>query len=259
MIPISQEWLTTNVTVWMLMSLRIFGCFLTMPLFAFRAHPLRVRLVFALALAYSLLPLAATRLPAMPTEEATFFTAAMELAIGLMAGWIVRVGLMAFDIVAEVVALQTGLSFAANAYQDPSLSSGITSELLGLVAIAIAFALNLHLVFIDLIVRSFWVLPFGTWPAAWEWNGLLALVSQTFAFGVVLALPVIVIYLVINSAQAVLVRVSPQLNLFAIGFAISVPIAFLVLSIMIPAFPEAVERALEPAFAWIAEGLLSGR
>jgi flagellar biosynthetic protein FliR len=99
------------------------------------------------------------------------------------------------------------------------------------------------------------VLPFGTWPAAWNWTSVLALLSQTFAFGVVLSLPVIVVYLVINVAQAVLVRVSPQLNLFAIGFAISVPIAFLILSIVIPAFPEAVERALEPIFAWLNSGL----
>lgn len=242
----------------MLMSLRLFGCMLTMPMFAFRAHPLRVRLVFALVLAFCLLPLAITKLPVIPGAETSIFTAAVELAIGLAAGWAVRIGVMAFDIVAEVVALQTGLSFAANAYQDPNLASGITAELMGLVALAIAFALNIHLVFIDLIVRSFWVLPFGTWPTAWDWNSVLSLVSQAFAFGVVLSLPVIVVYLVINAAQAVLVRVSPQLNLFAIGFAISVPIAFLILSIIIPAFPEAVERALEPVFTWLNSGLSGG-
>lgn len=242
----------------MLMSLRLFGCMLTMPMFAFRAHPLRVRLVFALVLAFCLLPLAITKLPVVPGAETSIFTAAVELAIGLAAGWAVRIGVMAFDIVAEVVALQTGLSFAANAYQDPNLASGITAELMGLVALAIAFALNIHLVFIDLIVRSFWVLPFGTWPTAWDWNSVLSLVSQAFAFGVVLSLPVIVVYLVINAAQAVLVRVSPQLNLFAIGFAISVPIAFLILSIIIPAFPEAVERALEPVFTWLNSGLSGG-
>ena len=258
MVPISQEWLSSNVTILMLMSLRLFGCMLTMPMFAFRAHPLRVRLVFALVLAFCLLPLAITKLPAVPGAETSIFTAAVELAIGLAAGWAVRIGVMAFDIVAEVVALQTGLSFAANAYQDPNLASGITAELMGLVALAIAFALNIHLVFIDLIVRSFWVLPFGTWPTAWDWNSVLSLVSQAFAFGVVLSLPVIVVYLVINAAQAVLVRVSPQLNLFAIGFAISVPIAFLILSIIIPAFPEAVERALEPVFTWLNSGLSGG-
>ena len=255
MVPISQEWLTSNVTIFMLMSLRLFGCMMTMPLFAFRAHPLRVRLVFALVLAFCLLPLASTKLPFVPTAEASIFTAAVEFAIGLAAGWVVRIGVMAFDIVAEVIALQTGLSFAANAYQDPNLASGITAELLGLVALAIAFALNIHLVFLDLIVRSFWVLPFGTWPTAWNFTSVLSLLSETFAFGVVLSLPVIVVYLVINVAQAVLVRVSPQLNLFAIGFAISVPIAFLILSIVIPAFPEAVERALEPVFAWLNSGL----
>jgi flagellar biosynthetic protein FliR len=254
-VPISQEWLTSNVTIFMLMSLRLFGCMLTMPLFAFRAHPLRVRLVFVLVLAFCLLPLASTKLPSVPVEEASIFTAMVEFAIGLAAGWAVRVGMMAFDIVAEVIALQTGLSFAANAYQDPNLASGITAELLGLVALAIAFALNIHLVFIDLIVRSFWVLPFGTWPTGWDWSSVLSLVTQAFAFGAVLSLPVIVVYLVINTAQAVLVRVSPQLNLFAIGFAISVPIAFLILSIVIPAFPEAVVRALEPVFAWLNSGL----
>jgi flagellar biosynthetic protein FliR len=109
---------------------------------------------------------------------------------------------------------------------------------------------------LDILIQSFMVLPLGTWPAAWHWNSVLVLIQESFALGLILALPAIVIYFLFNLTQAVLARVSPQMNLFSVGFAIMIPVAFLVLTLLLPSFGDLVQRALESPFELIRAGLL---
>ena len=162
----------------------------------------------------------------------------------------------AVDMLADVLSQQSGLSFAATLQHDAALASGLVGEFLGMVALALAFTLNIHLVMLELLVQSFKVLPLGTWPAAWSSSAVLVLIQEAFALGLILALPAIVIYFLFNMTQAILARVSPQMNLFSVGFAIMIPVAFLVMVLLLPAFGEVVQRSLESPFELIRAGLL---
>ncbi len=256
MLPLSPDWMTQTVTVWMLISLRLLGCFLAMPLFAFRAAPLRLRVLLSLVLAFALLPWVQTRLPPLSSLPPGYALAFIELATGLTAGWMVRIGLIAVDMLADVLSQQAGLSFAATLQHDANLASGLTGEFLGMVALALAFVLNIHLVMVEMLFQSFLVLPLGTWPSVWNWAAVLVLLQEAFALGLILALPAIVIYFLFNLTQAILARVSPQMNLFSVGFAIMIPVAFVVVMLILPAFGDVVQRALETPFELIRAGLL---
>jgi flagellar biosynthetic protein FliR len=72
-----------------------------------------------------------------------------------------------------------------------------------------------------------------------------------------LALPAIVIYFLFNMTQAILARVSPQMNLFSVGFAIMIPVAFVVVVLLLPSFTELVQAAFESPFDLIRAGLAS--
>jgi flagellar biosynthetic protein FliR len=155
---------------------------------------------------------------------------------------------------ADVLSQQSGLSFAATLQQDANLASGLVGEFLGLLAIALAFTLNIHLVMLELLAQSFKVLPLGTWPTAWNWGSVLGLVQDAFTLGLVLALPGIVIYFLFNMTQAILARISPQMNLFSVGFAIMIPVAFVVVVLLLPSFADLVQTALESPFELIRAG-----
>jgi flagellar biosynthetic protein FliR len=204
----------------------------------------------------ALLPLVQKNLPDLATLPPGYSLVFIELAIGLASGWMIRVGLTAVDMLADVLSQQSGLSFAATLQQDPNLASGLVGELLGMLTLALAFSLNVHLIMLDILIQSFMVLPLGTWPTAWHWNSVLVLIQESFALGLILALPAIVIYFLFNLTQAVLARVSPQMNLFSVGFAIMIPVVFLVLTLLLPSFGDLVQRALESPFELIRAGLL---
>jgi flagellar biosynthetic protein FliR len=94
----------------------------------------------------------------------------------------------------------------------------------------------------------------GTWPTAWNWASVLGLVQDAFALGLALALPAIVIYFLFNMTQAILARVSPQMNLFSVGFAIMIPVAFVVVVLLLPSFTDLVQTAFESPFELIRAG-----
>ena len=254
MLPISPDWMTQTVTVWMLISVRLLGCFMVMPLFAFRSAPMRLRVLLSLVIAFALVPLVQDNLPPLNTMPPGYAMVFVELAVGLTSGWMVRVGLTAVDMLSDILSQQSGLSFAATLQQDANLASGLVGEFLGLLAIALAFTMNIHLVMVELLVNSFKVLPLGTWPSAWSWEAILGLVKDAFALGLVLALPAIVIYFLFNMTQAILARVSPQMNLFSVGFAIMIPVVFVVVVLLLPLFTELVQTAFESPFELIRAG-----
>jgi flagellar biosynthetic protein FliR len=211
--------------------------------------------LLALVIAISIAPLIKPNPELLMGDSVTFMAAIIELCIGLAAGYLIRIGLMAFDVIAEVLSMLAGFSFASTVGRDPILSPSLVGEFLQLTAIALAFALNIHLVLLDILLDSFKLLPFGTWPTAWDAKGLTALVVKAFAFGMVLSMPSIIVYLMFNTTQALLGRTSPQLNLFSIGFAVSVPISFLVLIIFLPDMPGIVIKILEGPMGMIRSGL----
>lgn len=227
---------------------------MAMPLFAFRSAPMRLRVLLSLVIAFALVPMVQSNLPALDTLPPGYAMVFVELAVGLTSGWMVRVGLSAVDMLADILSQQSGLSFAATLQHDANLASGLVGEFLGLLAIALAFTLNIHLVMLELLVNSFKVLPLGSWPAAWQWTAILNLMQEAFSLGLVLALPAIVIYFLFNMTQAILARVSPQMNLFSVGFAIMIPVAFVVVVLLLPSFTELIQTAFESPFDLIRAG-----
>ena len=256
MLTISADFFMQWATGLMLVSLRLFGIFLAMPLFAFRAFPMRLRLMVALLIAISILPGVVSQAKGLGLAPPTFLAAGIELLIGVFIGFLIRLGLMAVEVAAEVLSIQTGLSFATNYVRDPNIASGLMGEFLGLTAIALMFMLNVHLVILEVVIESFQTLPFGQWPTVWSMPAVTALIARAFQLGLVLSLPSIVVYLIFYVIQAILARTSPQFNLFSVGFAITVPLAFLVLMIVLPDLPEFVQRSLDAPFTLMRQGLM---
>ncbi len=256
MLTITADFFMQWATGLMPVSLRLFGIFLAMPLFAFRAFPMRLRLMVALLIAISILPSVVSQAKGLGLAPPTFLAAGIELLIGVFIGFLIRLGLMAVEVAAEVLSIQTGLSFATNYVRDPNIASGLMGEFLGLTAIALMFMLNVHLVILEVVIESFQTLPFGQWPTVWSMPAVTALIARAFQLGLVLSLPSIVVYLIFYVIQAILARTSPQFNLFSVGFAITVPLAFLVLMIVLPDLPEFVQRSLDAPFTLIRQGLM---
>jgi flagellar biosynthetic protein FliR len=111
-------------------------------------------------------------------------------------------------------------------------------------------AMNGHLLAIYLLAESFTVLPIGNLPfQAISLAALVKAAAMMFSLGVLLALPLITALLVTNLALGVLSRVAPALNLFAVGFPVTLALGFLILLMCLPYIGAAMEPVFSRGFA----------
>jgi flagellar biosynthetic protein FliR len=68
-------------------------------------------------------------------------------------------------------------------------------------------------------------------------------------------MPAFLVYMMFNLTQAFLGRTSPQMNLFSIGFAVSIPLAFFVIFMILPDLKIVLERSLENPLQLIRQGV----
>jgi len=138
-----------------------------------------------------------------------------------------------------------GLSFAtfinADADQVPIIGSFLAVTLM-----LVFLSLNGHLMLIAGLVDSFRGFPLDgvAGVVAFDARTLVLAGRELFSLGVTLALPVIAAMLLANLALGVLTRTAPQLNLFAVGFPVTLATRPCALSLALPFVVPAMELAI---------------
>jgi flagellar biosynthesis protein FliR len=79
-----------------------------------------------------------------------------------------------------------------------------------------------------------------------------------FTSGVLISLPLVTALLIANISMGVLSRMAPQLNLFAVGFPVTIAAGFGVLMISMPYFGAALEHLFDRSFEALAAVIRAG-
>jgi len=111
------------------------------------------------------------------------------------------------------------------------------------------FGIDGHLMLIYGLRQSFELLPIaggGTFPLAFD--AIAGLGAQLFAVALMISLPILAVMLLINVVLGVMARVSPQLNLFAVGFPVTLCAGMVVLLLFLPHLEAPIRATLERSF-----------
>jgi flagellar biosynthetic protein FliR len=244
-VEISTAQLQAWVSAFLWPLARILGLLASAPLLGHRAIPARVKLGLGVLLAM----LVAPGLPPFPQQDplswAGLLILAQQMLIGLALGFVLRIILAGVELAGELMGMTMGLGFAT--FFDPSSQghSSAISQLLSLLLLLLLLATNLHLLLIDTLVDSFATLPITPEPLSRGgfrqlsyWGGRL------FGLGLQLAMPVVTALLITNMALGVLTRAAPQLNLFGIGFPVTLTAGYLMIALTLPYWSEPMLEAL---------------
>ena len=150
-----------------------------------------------------------------------------------------------------------GLSFAFNVDPMRGTSTAALGQLYVLLMTLTFVALDGHLVLVQAIAAGFQTLPVGT--AGLGSAGIsvvLAFGTQLFAGAIAVALPGMTALLVANVAFGVMSRAAPALNLFAVGFPITLAIGMVIVLLGLPAVQQGFIGLLGTAMD--AVGALNG-
>lgn len=220
---------------------RLIGIFWSAPILSSRSFPVRARVGLALLLAL----LAAPLMPGAPPgfdDPDIWLVLAAELMVGLAIGLVARTILAAVDLAGETIGLQMGLSFAG--FFDPMAGTGnAVGRLLTTLALAVFVAADGPAMLVATTLQSLATVPPGSGAGGYLGRiPFASLMTQVFESGILLALPCMALLLFINLALGVISRVAPQLNVFAIGFPVTIGAGLLLLTMTLPLMAQPFER-----------------
>jgi len=219
------------VTLYGLPLVRILGLFAADPLLGSSRLPIRIRVAAAILLTVVLVP----TLPPPPAVALSgpggWGLVIQQFVIGVTIGFVVRMVFTALEVAGELIGLQMGLGFAT--FVDPAHNNpvAVVTALLTTLGFLFFLALDGHHLVITALAQSFHTLPPGRWPDGALFMGVVQTASDIFASGVRIALPLVIVLLFTNLALGVMTRASPQINLFAVGFALTVVVGSLMLAV----------------------------
>jgi flagellar biosynthetic protein FliR len=230
--------------------LRVLGLFTAAPVLSMRVIPIRVRVGLAALVVLCAQP----SLPPMPMvaldSPAALAMVAQQVVIGLTIGFAARVVFTSIEFAGELIGLQMGLNFAS--FFDATSGSQVTAtaRFFNTMAAWLFVVINGHLLLTVVVVESFQRFPVSDHPL----DLLLQIQPQVwgadlFRYGLWIALPTITMLTFVNLVLGLISRVAQQLQIFSIGFAITISVGLFGLLVTLPMLQSPMLAVLERLLA----------
>lgn len=210
---------------------RISSMLLTMAVFSGQGIPARIKIFFAMAISIAVAP-------AIPPIQAPFDTVSpagmlvtiQQIIIGVALGFMSLLAVNTFALAGQVLGMQIGLGFAAMVDPNSGQQVPVVAQFYLMLATLIFLALDGHLLMIRMVAASFDMVPVGQTgldPDAFFYIASWAVWMFNAALG--FAISAMISILLINLSFGVMTRASPQLNIFTVGFPITMISGLLIL------------------------------
>jgi flagellar biosynthetic protein FliR len=227
--------LSLQVYTYLLVVCRIGGAFFLMPGFGESFVSPRTRLVMALLASLAMTPSQFDAIAAVPPPGVLAGQVGAELIIGLAIGLWLRLFLYALFICGAVIAQQLALNHIFNGVAE-NIGTSALSNLLMLTGVTLFFALNLHGSTLMALAENLNDMPLGqgTVPIELLTRRILDGVGSTFATGIQLALPFLVVGTLLYAALGFINKAMPQLMVFFIAAPAITSIGLILFLIALP-------------------------
>ncbi len=215
--------------------LRILALFTSAPVFSMRAIPVRTRVGLAFLIAVCAQGVLADQPAVALNSHAALGAVAQQVAVGLAIGFAVRLVFVAVELAGEVIGLQMGLNFAS--FFDPTSNAQVSAvaRFFGNMAVLLFIVINGHLMVLMAVVKSFDSFPAdGNFLQSLAQMRLYELGSLVFSSALWIALPMMALLLFVNLTLGIISRVAPQMNIYAVGFPVTLTVGMLGIAATLP-------------------------
>ena len=222
-----------------LILMRMSGFLLFNPLLGRSNLPAMVKTGMALVLSILVFGTAGTGVPQPDTLVELAFRLLLELGIGLVLGFVMRVVFSVVQIGGEVIDTQMGMTMAQIYDASSQANLSVTASLLNILLILDFFSENGHYTLMRLLTTSGELVPYG---AAALGDGVYAYVIELFLacmlLAVKLAMPILAAELLGEVGMGVLMKAIPQINAFVINIELKVIIGLLLFFLLLTPINE---------------------
>ena len=231
-------------TTWFWPFCRIAALFTVAPIFQDRGIQRQVKIGLAIAIA------ALISIQIEPAKIELFTIDGLlllikQILIGLSIGLAMRIPFAATEMCGNLIGLQMGIGFATFYNPQERAQTAIIGTFLTYLGLLLFLSMNGHLLMIAAVTESFYAFPLdGDHSLTIGWYGLVEQAAFIFSIGFHLSMPVLATLLLTNIMLGVLTRAAPQLNLFSIGFPVTLMLGFVGILMALPFMQSLLENYL---------------
>lgn len=223
--------------LWLILflSVRCGAALMAVPMIGGTAVPVQLRILLSITLGYFVA--AWVPLPAPPAmmSFAAVLALVQEIAVGLMLGFVLQLAFAVPLIAAEQISGTMGLAIATSIDPASGAQAGALGTFFGLVLSLLFYATGAHLLWFDLLVESYRLLPAGQFAfGAWRAEAVVMFFGLGLSAATAIALPVVLVLLLVQIVTGLIARSAPSLNLFALGLPAGVLAGIAALIIALP-------------------------
>ncbi|KIU51358.1 flagellar biosynthesis protein FliR [Pseudomonas putida] len=253
MLQLTDAQIATWVASFILPLFRIAAVLMTMPIIGTKMVPGRIRLYLALAITVVVVP----GLPPMPEVNPLSLSGllliAEQILIGAVFGLSLQLFFQIFVVAGQVVAIQMGMAFASMVDPVNGVNVAVVSQFLSMLVTLLFLSMNGHLVVFEVITESFTTLPVGTGLMVNHYWDLVGRLSWVLGAALLLVPPAITALLVVNIAFGVMTRAAPQLNIFSIGFPLTLVLGLGIFWVVLADILSHYQALASEALQWLRE------
>ncbi|MBQ2802534.1 MAG: flagellar biosynthetic protein FliR [Lachnospiraceae bacterium] len=221
------------------------SCFVFVaPFFSMKNTPARVRLgisVFTSALLYQVLT------PAEAVVYETILAYAIivlkEAVAGLLLGFGANICMAIINFAGTIADMETGLSMVTLLDPNTKENTSITGVLYQYIFTLMFIASGMYRYLLGAIADSFTLIPVNgaVFHSDSLLNSMITFMNDYIVIGFRIVLPIFCVILLLNAILGILAKVSPQMNMFAVGIQLKILVGLSVLFLTVGMMPGAAD------------------
>lgn len=221
-----------HINMVMLPFIRVIGLLVSLPIISTKLIPLPVKIILAIIITIFAYPVISQHFS--PQLDYGWVEMAVigagQFLIGMMIGFLIQILFHVFILAGQIIAMQMGLGFASMMDPTNGVSVPAVGQIYSLMVTLMYFAVDGHIFVFQVLAESFEMVPVTM--QAYENMNLYRVfesVSWMFASSLKIVLPAVIALLLVNISLGVMTKAAPQLNVFSIGFPLTMILGMIIL------------------------------
>ncbi len=253
---ITEEQILSTLATFIWPFIRLSSMFISVPVFSVKALPARIRVLAAFFITLVVIPVLPEQQTIPIFSYQGLLVTMQQLLIGLSTGFILQMVFAVMVVAGQSIAFSMGLGFSSMVDPATGIQVPVVAEVFIVTSSLVFLGVNGHLLLIEMLVQSFTTLPIGVIGLSMDdiWS-IIIWSGQMFATGVLLAMPIMAALLFVNISFGVAARAAPQLQIFGVGFPITIMLGMVLIWVALPNMLEVFSDTLYEGYRLISQVL----
>lgn len=250
---------TQDIEAFLMVLIRITSFVSVAPFFNMSSTPQRVKIGLSVCVALLIYTAAPIEIPAYSSAMEYAFLVVKESVAGILIGFSAYICFSAIFFAGRMIDMEIGMSMANMFDMTTRTQVSVSGNLYNYLMLIMLVITDMHHFLLGALVDSFQVIPIGGVQLTGLYGTMLEFFGDYFSIGFRLMLPIFAVTLIVNVILGLLAKVSPQMNMFAVGIQIKVLVGLAVMFLLagsIPAMSDFIFEKMRMMVSQTIKGMM---